>query len=91
MSRAYDLVVSGTIIAVSVVVHLIAINLFAPDKPLWDLATEGTEAMNGVANASLWFEFLAVWMPLLGVFLAFTWPLVREYRRRVQTAARSPR
>jgi len=91
MSRAYDIVVAAVLVIISNVIHLIAVELFAPNQPLYEVATDGTQNVNGAARAALWFEILSVWVPLSVVFCAFAWMMIREYRRRVQTtAARAP-
>lgn len=91
MGRAYDFVVAGTLMMISVVIHLISVELFSPDKALFDIATDGTEAMNGSARAELWFEVLSIWMPLAVFAASMVYVMVREYRRQIQTATGQPR
>ena len=92
MSRAYDIVVAAVIYIVAVIVHLMSVELFAPGSVLYNLATDGTAVMNGQARADLWFEMLAVYIPLLAMAGISVWLMIREYRRQVQTAvARAPR
>lgn len=88
-NRAYDIVVAGVLMTVSVIIHLMAVNLFAPDQPLWNVATDGTSVLNGTQKAALWFEILSVWMPLLVFGTAMVYVMVREYRRQVQTATQA--
>jgi hypothetical protein len=87
MSRAFDYVVSGVLVLVSVLIHRIGLELFAPNTPLHDLASQGVH-MNGAERADLWFQILGIWFPLLGLGFAFTYLIVKEYRRQVTTAAR---
>jgi len=84
--------VSGVIATIGVVIHRIAIELFAPGKPLHELASDGTGVLNGAARADLWFEILAVWMPLFAFGgIAGAYILIREYRRQTQTAIQKAR
>ncbi len=91
MSRAFDFVVVGVIWIVAIVVHMIGIELFAPGTPLYEIAVDGTAAMNGGERADLWHEILTVWVPLLAMGGISAWAMVREYRRQAVTAARAPR
>lgn len=88
MTLAYDLVVSGVIICIAAVVHLLSIMLFAPGTELHILASEAT-MFSGAQRAQLWFEILSVWVPAGGLVVAFTWPIVRAYRRQARTAQRA--
>lgn len=87
MSRAFDFTVVGVIISVAVIVHLIGVNLFIPGTPLYDLATDGTEAMNGQQRADMWAQALVIWVPLLSSGGILAWAFVREFRRQATTAA----
>jgi len=87
-SRSFDFVVVGVIGIIASVIHLMAVELFAPNQPLHQLASDGTSVMNGAARADLWFEILSVWMPLIAFGGILAWAMIREYRRQVQTAAR---
>lgn len=89
MSRAFDFTVIGVIISVAVVVHLIGVNLFIPGTPLYEIATDGTEAMNGQQRADMWAQALVIWVPLLSSGGIISWGFIREYRRQATTAARS--
>jgi hypothetical protein len=64
-----------------------AVSLFAPDAALHSIASTGTSAMNGAATADLWYEILAVWVPLLAGGGILSWAILREYRRQAFTAA----
>ena len=86
MTRAYDIVVCAVIWIIAVIVHLMSVELFAPGTELYELATTGTQVMNGQARADLWFEILAVYVPLLSMAGISVWVMVREYRRSVATA-----
>lgn len=90
MTLAYDMVVSGVIVAISVVIHVIALELFAPGTALHVLASEATN-LRGGARADLWYQILVMWVPLGGLFVAGSWPIVRAYRRQATTAARAVR
>jgi len=91
MGRAYDFVVAAVLVIISAVIHLVAVELFAPGNALYQIATDGTSTLNGTARANLWFEFLTVWMPLMVIGTAFVWVTIREYRRQVQTATQTRR
>jgi hypothetical protein len=67
-----------------------AVELFAPESPLHRLASDGTQIMNGAARADLWFQILAIWVPLMVCGFSALYLLIREYRRQVATAVRSP-
>jgi len=67
-----------------------AVELFAPESPLHIMASDGTEVMNGAARADLWFQILAIWLPLLVCGFSALFLLIREYRRQVATATRTP-
>lgn len=86
MSLAYDMVVSGVLLVISVIMNRIALYLFAPGTALHEMASSAT-LLQGAARADLWYEILGIWMPLFGVLVAFAWPLVRVYRRQAVTAA----
>lgn len=90
MTLAYDMVVAGVIFCISVVVHLMAVELFAPGTPLHAAASEGVH-MSGAERADLWYEIFALWIPLLGCLTSGLWPLLRAYRRQASTAARRGR
>ena len=87
MSRVYDFTVVGTITIISVVVHLMAVELFAPGGVLFELASTGTQNVNGAARAQLWFEILTIWVPIAAIGGISLWALIREYRRQVRTVA----
>lgn len=87
MSRAFDFVVVSVIWMICLVIHRIAVELFAPDKPLHEIAASATH-FNAASKASLWFEILAVWVPLIAGAGILAWALVREYRRQAVTGAR---
>jgi len=89
MSRAFDIVVVGVITIISAVIHRIGVELFAPNKPLHEIASDGTAVLNGAARADLWFQIITVWVPLLAIGAIFAWSLLREYRRQIATATRS--
>lgn len=91
MSRAFDFVVVGVIIIVAVMIHLMGVNLFAPDSPLHTVASTGTESMNGADRADLWHEMLTIWVPLIASGGIMAWAFVREYRRQAATAVRHVR
>lgn len=86
MSRAFNYVVMLVVYIVSAIIHYMATELFAPGTPLWDVATDGTEVMNGPARAQFWFEILSVWVPIIAVVGITAWAAVKEYRRLSQTA-----
>lgn len=88
MSRAFDFTVVGVIWVIAVVIHLMSVELFAPGSPLYQLAVDGTETMNGQARADLWYEILAVWVPLGAAGGISAWAFLREYRRQAATAVR---
>lgn len=91
MGRAYDFVVAGTLMMISVIIHLISVELFKPESALHAVASDGTATLDGAAKADLWFQILSVWMPLAVFAAAMVWVMIREYRRQIQTAVSSPR
>lgn len=86
MSRAFDFVVVGVIVIISVVIHLISVQLFAPNAPLHALASSGTQALNGAQRADTWYQILAVWVPLGASTCIVLWAFIREFRRQRATA-----
>jgi len=86
MGRAFDFTVVGVVWIICVVIHRISVELFAPGTALYRIATTDTAAMNGTENATLWFEWIAVWMPIVVGGGILAWAFVREYRRQVATA-----
>lgn len=82
--------VVGTVTIIAVVIHRIGIELFAPESGLHEIASVGTQAMNGAARADLWFQILSIWVPLGAFTGIIAWSLIREYRRTVSTAAQRP-
>jgi hypothetical protein len=88
VTRIFDFTLSGVLVILAAVVHRMAVELFAPESPLHKLASDGTAIMKGAERADLWFEILAIWVPLAVVFFAGMYLLIREYRRQISTAAR---
>lgn len=91
MTRAFTFVVLTVTYVISYVIHLIATRLFHPDGPLYGVATDGTEIMNGPERAHFMFEVLSVYVPLLAVAGITAWAVVKEYRRQTQTTQRRVR
>jgi len=92
MTLAYDLVRTGVLVIIAAVVHRMAVELFSPDGVLYGVATSGTSNVQGTYHANLWYQILAIWVPLAVMGFAVLYTLVRVYRRQVQTAAgRAPR
>lgn len=90
MSLAYDMVVSGVIFIISVVIHVMAVQLFAPGTPLHVTASAAT-TLNGADRADLWYQILAMWVPLGGLLVSGLWPLIRAYKRQAATAIQTVR
>lgn len=90
MTRIYDFTVVSVIWIIAVVIHLMAISLFSPDTALYYVATDGTSTLGGQSKADLWYEILAVWVPLMAGMGILAWAVIREYRRQALTA-RAPR
>lgn len=90
MSLAYDMTVSAVIAIISVVIHMMALYLFAPDTALHALASQAT-LLNGADRADLWYQILVMWVPLGGLLVAAVWPLARAYRRQAATAVQQRR
>jgi len=86
-NRSYDFVVSSVIIIIAVVVHRMAIELFAPNTVLYSVATDGTEVVNGQQHADLWFQIIGIWAPFGAACAVLIWSLIREYKRQVSTVA----
>lgn len=86
MTRVFDITVVMVITIIAAVVHLMGIELFAPGTPLYEMATSGTEVLNGPARAQLWFEIISTWVPMLGTGGIWAWAIIREYRRQSATA-----
>ena len=91
MTRAYDFTVLAVVYLVSVVIHLMAVELMAPGTGLYALATDGTEVMNGQAWADQTFMILSTWVPLISFFGITAWGVFREYRRQALSAVQRVR
>jgi len=89
MTRAYDFTLAGVITIIAAVIHTVSIELFAPGSPLYEMASNGNDVMNGAARAELWAQMLSIWVPLLVVGGIWLWTFVREYRRQRTTAVRA--
>ena len=91
-NRAYDFTVASVIIIISIIVHRMAIELFAPNTVLYSVATDGTANVNGAQHADLWFQIIGIYAPFGAAVSILLWALVREYRRQVSTVSqRAPR
>lgn len=86
MSRAFDFIVVVVIWIIAAVIHMMGVTLFAPGTGLHSIASTGTAAMSGADRADLWYEILAVWVPLAAGIGIAAWAIVREYRRQAFTA-----
>jgi len=86
MSRVYDYAVVSVIFIVSVVIHLMSAEIFLPGTPLYEMATSGTEVMDGQQFADRVSMILTVWVPLIATSGAILWALIREYRRQALSA-----
>jgi len=87
MTRAYDFVVGGVVSIIASIIHLLSVELFAPDNPLYQFATQ-SEVFHNTARANFMGEFLIVWLPLLLLGGVWAWVFTREYRRLRSTAVR---
>ena len=87
-TRVFRFTVVGVIYIISAVIHRMAVELFAPESPLHDLASSGTAVMNGAARADLWFQILSIWLPLFAMGGISLWALSAEYKTQTITAAR---
>jgi uncharacterized membrane protein len=90
MSTAYDLVVGTVLSIIAMIIHRLGAELFAPDKPLYAIATDGTAVLNGASRVELWYQTLTIWMPILVIGGAWTYVMIRIYRRQVRTAVGRP-
>jgi len=86
MSRIYDFAVVSVVFIVAAVVHLMGAELFLPGTPLYEVATDGTEVMNGQQFADRVSMIVTVWVPLIATGGVILWALVREYRRQALSA-----
>lgn len=86
ITRAYDLTTGGVLSAIALVIHRVSVELFNTQSALYKTATDGTANLSGPENAAFLSEFLIVWLPLLMFGFAWTYALIREYRRQVVTA-----
>lgn len=87
MSRAFDFVLVGVIYIIAAIVHLMAIELFAPGTPLYEFAASATN-LNGAERADLWFQIIAIWVPLIAMGGITAYAVIREYRRQATTGVR---
>lgn len=87
MSRIYDWTLITVISLISITVHTISVNLFAPESELHEIASRATE-FDGAGLADQWFEILAIWAPLIAIVGIVSWALLREYRRQTTGVTR---
>jgi hypothetical protein len=87
MSRFADMLIVGIVWIIAVVIHIIAVELFAPGTPLHGVAS-GVAMFDGAAKADLWHEILAVWVPLITGAGISAFAFIREYRRQRVTRRR---
>lgn len=90
MSRAFDFVLVGIIYIIAAVIHLMAIELLAPGTPLYETASTATN-LNGAERAQLWYEIVAIWVPLIAMGGITAYAVMREYRRQAVTAVQTVR
>lgn len=90
MSRAFDFLVVGIVVIMSVIMMYLGLVLFEPGTPLFEFAAQA-DNLSGESRATLWFEMLTVWTPLIADGGIILWALIREYRRQAVTAARPVR
>lgn len=88
MSRAYDFTVAGVLTIFAGIIHRVSVELFDVDTPLYGVATDGTANLSGGEFAALVSEFLILWLPLLIFGFAWTYAMIKEYRRQSLTARR---
>lgn len=86
MSFARDITIWGVITTIAIVVHFMAVELFAPGGVLYRTATDGTGNMNGTELASFWFEIFAVWVPALAIAGITGYVFVGIFRRQAVTS-----
>lgn len=91
MNRPLVFIVLSVTYIISFIIHMTATMLFTPDGALFAMATDGTEILSGPERAQLWFEILAIWVPVIAVVGVTAWALVTEYRRQTATDARRVR
>lgn len=91
MTRAFDFVVVGVIYIIAVVIHLMGVELLAPGSPLHVIASTGTEVMQGAERADLWYEIIALWVPIMAAAGISAWAFIREYRRQTTSVVRGIR
>lgn len=90
MSRLYDYVLIGVVSLISYIIHTIGIVLFAPESELHEIASDAV-VFGGAEKADLWYQALAIWVPLIAVGGIVVYAVLREYRRQARTAAVAPR
>ena len=90
MSRAFDFTTVGVTWIICVIIHRLAVELFAPDSTLYQIATIDNSNVNAAENVSIWWQWIGVYMPLTVGAGILAWAFIREYRRQVATAAPRP-
>jgi len=90
MARAFDFTVVTVTVLISIIIHMMGLELFAPGTPLHQLAS-GASTLNGAERANLWYQVLTIWVPLIADGGILGWAVLREYRRQATTAARPVR
>ena len=88
MSRAFDFTVVSVVWVVCVVVRYMGLVLLQPGTPLYAAATDGTEQLGGPAFASVVWQSVAIWIPMIAIAGILAWATLREYKRQSVTATR---
>jgi uncharacterized membrane protein len=88
MTTAYDLVIGTVISIIAMIIHRVGTELFAPDKPLHEIASDGTAVLSGASRVDLWYQTLTIWVPVLAIAGIWAYVFIRIYKRQVRTAAR---
>jgi len=88
MSTAFDITVATVISIIAIVIHRVGTELFAPNKPLHEIASDGTAVLSGASRVDLWYQTLTIWVPILVIAGSWIYVMIRIYRRQVRTAAR---
>jgi len=88
MSTAFDITVATVISIIAIVIHRVGTELFAPNKPLHEIASDGTAVLQGASRVDLWYQTLTIWIPILVIAGAWSYAFIRLYKRQVRTAAR---
>ena len=88
MTRVYRYATIGLIWILAIVIHYFGVVLFAPNAPLWDLASGGVGMYIDGSWRDTMYKVFVQYIPLLFVALSMLWGFATEYEDALLTNRR---